>query len=153
MISDFGNHNFESENSHRSAGEKPYGGSEIMSHRLKASANSLEGPEICVASNSAKQIALRRLNRSKKRHSGYDVVNSLFTPDSAPELSLQESRRNTDIETSRWPHSRSNKQERQLSQCFIAGNVTLHIITNCNAQSRKIFGGPALREPYECARG
>ena len=61
MISDLGNHNIGSENSQRSAGEKPYGGSEIVSHRLKASANSFEGPEICVASNSAKQIALRRL--------------------------------------------------------------------------------------------
>ena len=61
-----------------------------MSHRLKPSANSFEGPEIWVASSSAKQIALRRFNRSKKMHSGYDVVNNLFTPDSAPVLSLQE---------------------------------------------------------------
>ena len=53
VISDFGNHNAESENSTRSLLEKPYGGSEIVSHRLKASANSLEGPEICVASSSA----------------------------------------------------------------------------------------------------
>ena len=67
-----------------------------MSHRLRASANSFEGPEICVASNSAKQIALRRLRRSKKRHSGYDVVNNLLT---------LTPRGNSKIEMSRWPQS------------------------------------------------
>lgn len=90
MISDFGNHNDASENSTRSDGEKPYGGSEIISHRLKASAYSFEGPEICVASSSAKHDAHSKLSRSKKIHRGYAVVKSLFTPDSAPELSLQD---------------------------------------------------------------
>ena len=118
MISDLGNHN-----SIYLAVKIRTAGVRSCPTGSKASANSFDGPEICVASNSAKQMALRRLKHSKKIHNGYDVVNSLFTTDSAPELSLQDEirilkRRDGDIREA--TNNNANWRELHNRKCHAA---------------------------------